>query len=71
MAVAVRVRSGVPLVNNFIKENLMYHIMYIPKVEDEVSVAKFETEADAIKFMTRIKIEKPKVYPHHYIKKER
>tara|TARA_R110001592_G_scaffold35521_7_gene120848 strand:+ start:854 stop:1003 length:150 start_codon:yes stop_codon:yes gene_type:complete len=49
----------------------MYHIIYIPKVEDEVSVAEFETEADAIKFMDKIKIEKPRVYPHHYIKKER
>lgn len=49
----------------------MYDIIYIPKVEDEVVVAKFENEDDAIKFMTRIKLEKPRVYPHHYIKKER
>jgi len=37
----------------------VYHIIYIPKIEDEVVVAKFETEAEAIKFMDRIKLENP------------
>ena len=47
----------------------MYHIIYIPKIEDEVVVAKFETEAEAIKFMDRIKLENPKAHQHHYIKR--
>tara|TARA_R110002153_G_scaffold61150_1_gene165045 strand:+ start:384 stop:563 length:180 start_codon:yes stop_codon:yes gene_type:complete len=46
----------------------VYHIIYIPKIEDEVVVAKFETEAEAIKFMDRIKLENPKAHQHHYIK---
>ena len=46
----------------------MFNVMYIPRVENEVIVATFDTQADAESHMEKIKVERPKAYPHHYIK---
>lgn len=47
----------------------MYEVIYTPRVEDEVTVARFETQVEADKHMEKIKELRPKAYPHHYIKK--
>ena len=47
---------------------MMYQVIYRPKVQDEVVVAQFETRAEADEYMEKIKEQKPKAYPHHYIK---
>ena len=46
----------------------MFNVMYIPRVEDEVVVATFDTSAEAEDHMEKFKVERPKAYPHHYIK---
>ena len=47
----------------------MVEVIYTPRVEDEVVVASFKTEAEAEQHMEEIKELRPKAYPHHYIKK--
>lgn len=47
----------------------MFEVIYIPRIEDEVAVARFDTEHEAEAHMEMIKRERPKAYPHHYIKK--
>ena len=47
---------------------MKYEIIYIPKIQDEVSVAQFNTQLEAEKWMEHIKNNNPKSYPHHYIK---
>lgn len=46
----------------------MFNVIYIPRVEDEVVVATFDTYHDAESHMEKIKVERPTAYPHHYIK---
>jgi hypothetical protein len=45
----------------------MYEIWYIPRIQDELVVARFETEDEAKSAMTELKAKRPKAYPHHYI----
>ena len=45
----------------------MYEIWYIPRIHDEVLCWKFETESDAQEAMTKLKSQRPKAFPHHYI----
>ena len=45
----------------------MYDIIYTPRINDEVSVARFHTEAEAQKYLEKIKEVRPKAYPHHHI----
>ena len=45
-----------------------YKVMYIPKIEDEVAVAQFETKQEANAHMEHIAKVKPRVLPFHYIK---
>lgn len=46
----------------------MVEIMYQPRMDDEVCVARFETMDEAKAYMEKIKVERPKAYPHHRIK---
>jgi hypothetical protein len=45
----------------------MYDIIYTPRIHDEVSVARFNTETEAQKYLEKIKEVRPKAYPHHRI----
>lgn len=45
----------------------MYKVMYIPRIEDEVCVAEFETATQAEAHMEFIKQQSPKAVRHHYI----
>ena len=45
----------------------MYEIWYIPRIEDELVVARFDTEEQAKSAMADLKDKRPKAYPHHYI----
>ena len=45
----------------------MYQLIYIPRIQDEVVLAQ-TNDLDYMKsLMKRIKTEKPRSYPHHYI----
>ena len=46
----------------------MFEVIYIPRIHDEVAVARFTSE-EAEDHMEKIKVERPKAYPHHYIKR--
>jgi len=46
----------------------MFEVIYIPRIHDEVAVAQFSSEEEAKAYMEKIKVERPKAYPHHYIK---
>ena len=46
---------------------MTYEIWYIPRIQDELVVAKFETEHEAQVAMTELKYNRPKAFPHHYI----
>jgi hypothetical protein len=48
----------------------MFNVIYIPKIEDEVVVATFETKVEADAHMDYIGRVKPQVLPFHYIKEE-
>lgn len=52
----------------FGKTKMNYKVMYIPKIEDEVAVAQFETKQEADAHMEHIAKVKPTVLPFHYIK---
>jgi len=47
----------------------MFEVIYIPRMENQVAVASFDTKVEAEVYMEMIKQERPKAYPHHYIKK--
>ena len=47
----------------------MFEIIYIPRIENEVIVARFDKKIEAEDHMEMIKQERPKAYPYHYIKK--
>tara|TARA_B100000959_G_scaffold270114_1_gene316591 strand:- start:1318 stop:1467 length:150 start_codon:yes stop_codon:yes gene_type:complete len=49
----------------------MWKVIYIPRIHDEVEVANFKSKEQAEEFMKFLKVERPKAYPHHYIKKEK
>ena len=44
--------------------------MYQPRIDDPVCIAEFSTKEEADAHMEMIKQEKPKAYPHHYIKED-
>lgn len=44
-----------------------YQVMYIPRIQDELPVAEFDTLDLAVAHMEYIKKVKPNVYPFHYI----
>lgn len=46
----------------------MFEVIYVPRIQDEVTVARFETQAEADAWMEEIKAMRPKAYPHHYVK---
>ncbi len=51
-------------------ENVMkvnYQIWYIPRIQDELAVANFNTLDDAVEQMNQLKEKRPKAFPHHYI----
>ena len=45
----------------------MYEVWYIPRIQDELVVARFDNLDDAYDHMDKIRIVRPKAYPHHYI----
>jgi len=45
----------------------MFNVIYIPKIEDEVTVASFNTKQEADAHMEYIAKVKPNALPHHYI----
>ena len=45
----------------------MFNVIYIPKIEDEVTVASFNTKQEADAHMDHIAEVKPNALPHHYI----
>ena len=44
-----------------------FEIVYEPKIEDPVVVARFETKVEAEQYMDMIKVNHNKVYPFHEI----
>ena len=46
---------------------MAYDIIYIPRIQDELAVANFNTLDDAVEQMNELKKKRPKAYPHHYI----
>jgi hypothetical protein len=48
----------------------MFEVIYIPRVEEEIIVAQFDTEEEANAWMRQIKVMRPKSYPHHYVKEQ-
>ena len=48
----------------------MIEIMYQPRMDDEVCVARFETMGEAEAYMEVIKSKSPKAYEHHRIKED-
>ena len=49
------------------RKTIMYQVWYIPRMEDELPIASFNNIESAIELMTKIKKERPKAFPHHYI----
>tara|TARA_A100001011_G_scaffold65106_1_gene66008 strand:- start:249 stop:497 length:249 start_codon:yes stop_codon:yes gene_type:complete len=47
--------------------SIMFEVIYIPRIHDEVAVARFKTRSEAEAYMEIIKEKRPKAYPHHYI----
>tara|TARA_B100001094_G_scaffold332358_1_gene404066 strand:+ start:1469 stop:1765 length:297 start_codon:yes stop_codon:yes gene_type:complete len=45
----------------------MYEVWYIPRIQDELVVARFDNIDDAHDHMDKIRIVRPKAHPHHYI----
>lgn len=45
----------------------MIKVMYQPRMDDPVCVARFETKEEADAHMEYIKEKSPKAFPHHYI----
>lgn len=48
----------------------MIEIMYQPRMDDEVCVARFDSMGEAEAYMEVIKTKKPKAYAHHRIKQD-
>lgn len=45
----------------------MFQIWYIPRIQDELVMAQFETEDDAQQAMKMLKDKRPKAFPYYYI----
>ena len=48
-------------------KKITHQVWYIPRMEDELPIASFNNLEDAIQLMTKIKKQRPKAFPHHYI----
>jgi hypothetical protein len=44
-----------------------FNIVYEPRVEDPVTIAKLETRKEAEEYMEMIKNTKPRVFPFHKV----
>ena len=47
---------------------MMYEIIYVPRIEDEIAVARYPTKEEAEQHMKYVKNRQPKVFDYHYIK---
>ena len=47
---------------------MIYEIIYVPRVEEEIAVARYSTREDAEQHMNYVKNRQPKVFDYHYIK---
>ena len=47
---------------------MMYEIIYVPRVEDAIAVARYSTREEAEQHMKYVKNKQPKVFDYHYIK---
>ena len=47
---------------------MIYEIIYVPRIEDEIAVARYPTREEAEQHMKYIKNRQPKVFDYHYIK---
>ncbi len=45
----------------------MYQIIYLPRIQNEIVLVQSHDLNIIINFMKKIKKERPKAYPHHYI----
>ena len=50
---------------------MAYDVIYVPRVQDEVTVASFETLEEANDHMKLIEKENPKAHKHHYIQERK
>lgn len=50
---------------------MTFSIIYIPKIEDEVTLATYEYFKEAKAHMDQIKEKNPRVLPFHYIKENK
>tara|TARA_Y100000015_G_scaffold13033_1_gene12506 strand:+ start:234 stop:428 length:195 start_codon:yes stop_codon:yes gene_type:complete len=50
---------------------MAYDIIYVPRIQDEVVVATFDTLEEANNHMEKIKSENPKAHNHHYIQERK
>lgn len=50
---------------------MTFSVIYIPKIEDEVTLATYESFREAQIHMEQIKVTKPSVLPFHYIKENK
>ena len=46
---------------------MMYEIIYGPRVEDEIAVARYSTREEAEQHMKYVENRQPKVFDYHYI----
>jgi len=51
-----------------VQTTMMYEIIYVPRVEDEIAVARYSTREEAEQHMKYVKNRQPKVFDYHYIK---
>lgn len=61
------IQSGHQMTLDGRQRSKMFEIIYIPRIHDEVAVARFKTRSEAEAYMEIIKEKRPKAYPHHYI----
>tara|TARA_B100001109_G_C18663284_1_gene380595 strand:+ start:95 stop:286 length:192 start_codon:yes stop_codon:yes gene_type:complete len=50
---------------------MAYEVIYVPRVQDEVVVASFDTLEEANEHMKHIEKENPKAFKHHYIQERK
>ena len=47
---------------------MMYEVIYVPRIEDEIAGARYSTKEEAEQHMEYVKNRQPKVFDYHYIK---
>ena len=45
---------------------MMYEVIYVPRIEDEIAVARYSTKKEAEQHMEYVKNRQPKVFEYHY-----